>query len=269
MDKLLLKLEQEYIGKYDCQLRHILQEYSIAEIVNHIMEWLKIEWTENDNLNYAEITTIARDFYIGSNLTEQEKDEYYKELKKQGFFIALDTNLYSGDFAKCIWTIYTFGKFSNIENVTYLETAYEKFYAETNPILSQRCLNELNWLGSKKVETYLTKLHNDNDIISKLTLLMYWECHCESEEKDKLLSDKELIKFIAPHSENVSKDEIILDRLNNFQNYIFKLHSENNKISMTRNEFTETAKNYFENIRVEIDLDTEREHQEFLKSLDK
>ena len=38
---------------------------------------------------------------------------------------------------------------------------------------------------------------------------------------------------------------------------------------MTRNEFTETAKNYFENFRVEIDLDKEREHQEFLKSLDK
>jgi hypothetical protein len=103
MDKLLRKLEQEYIGKYDCQLRHFLQEYSIEEIVNHIMEWLKIEWTENDNLNYAEITTIARDFYIGSNLTEKEKDDYYNELKEQGFFTALDKNLYSDEFGKCSW----------------------------------------------------------------------------------------------------------------------------------------------------------------------
>lgn len=250
MDKLLRKLEQEYIGKYDWQLRYILQEYSIEDIVNHIMEWLKIEWTENDNIDYADITTIARDFYIGSNLTEKEKDEYYKELKKQGFFIALDTNLYSGDFSKCSWAIYTFGKFGDIENVTYLESAYEKFYAETNPILSQSCLNELSFLGSKKVETYLTKLHNDNDIISKLTLLMFWNCYCESEETGKLLSDKELIKFIAPHSENVSKDEIILDRLDDFERYIFKLHSENNKISMTRNEFNETAKNYFETLEL-------------------
>jgi hypothetical protein len=76
MDNLLEKLERKYIGKYDCQLRHILEEYSIVEIVYHIMQWLKIEWTEADNLNYYDITTIARDFYIGSNLTEQEKDEY-------------------------------------------------------------------------------------------------------------------------------------------------------------------------------------------------
>lgn len=155
MDNLLEKLEQEYIGKYDSQLRHILEEYSITEIVNHIMQWLTIEWTETDNLNYAEITTIARDFYIGSNLTEQEKDEYYVELKQQGFFKALDKNLYSIDIAKCSWTIYTFGKFSNSENATYLETAYEEFYSENNPVLSKRCLNELNWLGSKKVENYL------------------------------------------------------------------------------------------------------------------
>ena len=65
MDKLLLKLEQEYIGKYDCQLRHILQEYSIEEIVNHIMKWLTIEWLETDNLNYAEITTIAMNDPLG------------------------------------------------------------------------------------------------------------------------------------------------------------------------------------------------------------
>jgi hypothetical protein len=168
MDKLLEKLEREYTVKYDCQLRYILQEYSIVEIVNHIMQWLKIEWAEADNLNYADITTIARDFYIGSNLTEQEKDEYYCELEKQGFFITLDKNLYSEDFGKCSWTIYTFGKFSNSINAKYLEAAYEEFYLETNPILSKRCLNELNWLGSKKVEDYLSNLTlPDNFLVFK------------------------------------------------------------------------------------------------------
>ena len=47
------------------------------------------------------------------------------------------------------------------------------------------------------------KLNNNNDIISKLTLLMFWESYCENIETDKLLSDKELIKFISPHNENV------------------------------------------------------------------
>lgn len=98
---------------------------------------------------------------------------------------------------------------------------------------------------------------------------MYWECHRESVETEKLLSDIKLIKFISPHNENVNKDEVIFDRLNHFENYIFKLRSENNKMSMTRNIFTETAKNYFDNFKVEIDLVTEREHQEFIKSLDK
>lgn len=247
MDELLVKLEKEYIGKYDCQLRHILQEYSIIEIVNRIINWLTTEWTDENNLNYAEITTIARDFYIGSNLTELEKKDYYKELKEQGFFKVLNSNLYSENFAKCSWTIYTFGKFSNLENAKYLETAYEKLYEKINPILSYRCLNELNWLGSSKVETYLTKLINDNSIISKLTLLMYWECHCEDDEIDKLLSDKELIKFISPNNEDVSKDEIMFDRLNNFENYIFKIHNENNNSRMTKNEFVEIARTYFEN----------------------
>jgi hypothetical protein len=154
---------------------------------------------------------------------------YYCELKKQGFFITLDKNLYSEDFGKCSWTIYTFGKFSNTENAIYLETAYEKKYSENDPILSQRCLNELHWLGSTKVETFLTKLNNLNDIISKLTLLMYWESHCESKELDRLLSDKELVTFISPNNENPSKDELI-DKLNNFENHIFKLHNENPKI---------------------------------------
>lgn len=247
MDELLVKLEKEYIGKYDCQLRHILQEYSIIEIVNRIINWLTTEWTDENNLNYAEITTIARDFYIGSNLTELEKKDYYKELKEQGFFKVLNSNLYSENFAKCSWTIYTFGKFSNLENAKYLEIAYEKLYEKINPILSYRCLNELNWLGSSKVETYLTKLINDNSIISKLTLLMYWECHCEDDEIDKLLSDKELIKFISPNNEDVSKDEIMFDRLNNFENYIFKIHNENNNSRMTKNEFVEIARTYFEN----------------------
>ncbi|MGB3199007.1 MAG: hypothetical protein WBB17_14885 [Saprospiraceae bacterium] len=253
MDKLLKKLEQEYIGKYDCQLRHILQEYSIAEIVTHIMNWLKIEWKENDNLNYAEITTIARDFYIGSNLTKNEKEEYYKELKEQGFFLSLDRNLYSNDFSNCSWTIFTFGKFSQIENAIYLEKAYEEQFAEKSPILAHRCLSELEWLGSKKVEKYLDKLNNNNDIISKLTLLMFWESYCENIETDKLLSDKELIKFISPHNENVSKDEIIFPRLNNFENYIFKLYNEDKKLKLTIEDFTKIANEYFDNFKVEID----------------
>ncbi|HTO15454.1 MAG TPA: hypothetical protein VLZ83_06770 [Edaphocola sp.] len=269
MDKLLDKLEREYIGKYDCQLRHILQEYSISEIANHIIQWLSIEWKESDNWNYAEITTIARDFYIGSNLTEQEKDAYYRELKQQGFFNVLSTNLYSEDFAKCSWTIYTFGKFSNSENARYLETAYEEIYAENNPILSQRCLNELNCLGSKKVDEYLSQLNNKNDIISKLTLLMYWEGHGESKATDRLLSDKKLIKFISPHNEKVSKNEVLFDRLNNFENHIFKLHIEYPKIKMTKSYFTEIAKNYFESFEVEKDSNTENAHREILKSLSK
>jgi hypothetical protein len=254
MDKLLQKLEKEYIVKYDCQLRHILQEYSIVEIVGHIIEWLKIEWKENDNLTYADITTFARDFYIGSDLSEQEKDEYYNELKQQGFFNSLSKNLFSDDFGKCSWTIYTIGKFSNIENAIYLENAYEKLYAEKNPILSQRCLNELQWLGSNKVENYLAKLYKNNDIVSKLTLLMYWESHCEEIETDKLLTDKELIKFISPHNEKISKEEIIFSRLNNFENYIFKLHNEDKKLKMTKENFIKIAKEYFDTFKVEIDL---------------
>ena len=82
---------------------------------------------------------------------------------------------------------------------------------------------------------------------------MFWESYCENIETDKLLSDKELIKFISPHNENVSKDEIIFPRLNNFENYIFKLYNEDKKLKLTIEDFTKIANEYFDNFKVEID----------------
>jgi hypothetical protein len=38
---------------------------------------------------------------------------------------------------------------------------------------------------------------------------------------------------------------------------------------MTKNDFTIIAKNYFKNFKVEHDIEAEREHQKFIKSLDK
>lgn len=132
MDDLLFFLQNEYT--FDCKLKFWVDKYSIENIVREIVEWLKI-----DNLNYFDTTTFARDFYIGSDLSQENKHIFYKELKRQGFFKELNTFLYSNNFSVCSWTIYTIGKFSNNENVDYLETAYETNFSLTNPILSYRC----------------------------------------------------------------------------------------------------------------------------------
>ena len=115
MDTLLTFLQNEYIKKVDCNLRFLLDKYSVEEIVKRIIGWLG-----NDTLNYFDTTTFARDFYIGSDLNQEEKDSFYNELQRQGFFEHLNSFLYSTSFPVCSWTIYTIGKFSEPENARFL-----------------------------------------------------------------------------------------------------------------------------------------------------
>lgn len=248
MDKLLLKLESEYIGIYDCQLRYILNNYSILEIVNSLKNCISVEWSISDNLNYADLLLIARDFYIGSDLTENEKEEYYEELKRQDFFTSLNENLYSNDFRICNCIIYTIGKFSKSENAKYLECAYEDFYSKTNPILAKQCLVELTWLNSEKVKNYVSKLNIQNDIISKITLLMYWETVSDSDKIEKLITDKKLISFISPENDPLITHDLIMDRMNNFEIYMLKFNNENSKTVMTHNKFYEITERYFKSL---------------------
>jgi hypothetical protein len=138
------------------------------------------------------------------------------------------------------------GKFSNNENACYLENAYENYYTQTNPILAARCLSELSWLHSIKIEEYLINLNIENSIAAKLSLLMYWETNCNDEEMELLLTDKKLVNFITPHSESLANKEIILKRLSHFENYIFKISNENRKQILSLKEFEAIAKNYFE-----------------------
>src|SRR6218665_1012090 len=161
MDNLRDFLEQKYFTKLD-------DNYPMGQIASDILNYLN-----TDQHNYFDVTGFAKDFYLSSSLTQDEKENFYKELKSKNFFKLLSTFLYSDNYAVRSWTIYTIGKFSNKENIGFLETAYETNFSLTNPMLSYRCLSELAWLGSKKVEQYLANLKADNSIISKLILLYY------------------------------------------------------------------------------------------------
>jgi hypothetical protein len=74
MDTLLNFLQRQYLKKLDCKLKFLLADYSNLRNRKKITEWCK-----NCRLDYyLGITRIARDFYIGSDLTEEEKINYYR-----------------------------------------------------------------------------------------------------------------------------------------------------------------------------------------------
>lgn len=258
MDSLLTFLRERYIKELDCYLRFLLDEYSIEEIVKEIVGWLKI-----DSLNYFDTTTFARDFIIGSDLTEQEKKVFYDELVRQGFFEQLSNFLYSENLSVCSWTIYTIGKFSENENATFLETAYEARYKLTNPILSYRCLSELSWLESKKLDGYLQELELDTSWISKLILLYYWLPRGYSSNFKDLLRDKALISFIIPDRNLVDIEDEVSDRLFAFEQHITELY--NDKVKVEQEDFENIAKSFFATYINTKNERADKDHEEFLK----
>ena len=260
MDTLLTFLQKKYIRQLDCNLRFLLDQYSIEELVKDIVGWLK-----TDSLNYFDTTTFARDFIIGSNLTEQEKRVFYDELVRQGFFKQLEVFLYSKDFSVCSWTIYTIGKFSENENALFLETAYEANYKLTNPILSYRCLSELDWLNSNKFEGYLKELELDNSWTSKLVLFYYWAPRSYSSKFKDLLKDKAFIGSIIPNIDIVDIEGEVSNRLFAFENYITELY--NDIIKIEKQDFEKIAKSFFTTYENTTDEQADKDHDEFLKLL--
>ena len=229
MDSTLSKNElrnfviEEYRNILDCKLRFLLEKFSMKMIVEEVMKLLK----END-LSFIDITTFARDFYIGSDLTNHEKDIYITELKRQGFFHQLNTFLHSDNCNICSWTIYTIGKFSEHENATFLEIAYESKYREANPILAYRCLNELSWLQSEKVENYICELEKSHTIKDSLILLYYFGSLCDNVRFDEMLKEENVINLLSLDRAMSCNEDIAGKKLFALESYIFRL-CDNNK----------------------------------------
>jgi|688.fasta_scaffold717119_1 hypothetical protein len=240
MNDLLNFITLEY--KYDCKLKFLIEKYSLVKIVSEIIELVKIE-----NSDLIEVMTFARDFYIGSDLNEEEKANYYSELNKQNFFQELNKHLYSEKIGISNYAIYTFGKFSNKENSKYLETAYETKFRNENSISSYQCLSELEWLKSVKVKEYKKHLKSEKSLSSKLTLIYLYERWSNEIEIEKILKGKGFQNFINPNSEKIITTESIYQKLWDFENYFYTISTENIKMS----DFEKIGRNYFKNLQVE------------------
>ena len=253
MDNLRYILEQKYFNRGG-------EKYRMEQIASDIINLLNAHKN-----NYFDVTGFAKDFYLAAFLTQDKKEYFYKELKERNFFQQLDTFLYSNNFSICSWTIYTIGKFSNNENVGYLEKAYETNFSLTNPMLSYRCLNELSWLNSKKLDQYLADLELDKSTTSKLILLYYWETSSDKSKFKELLTNEELISFIAPNQTLVDTEEEICGRLFAFENHISEQYNMTDRNIIDKNEFKNTATNYFKTYLRLVDTQADKDHQDFLK----
>lgn len=241
----LVSILQDYL--YNCQLNYLLIEHTMSDIVSCIVTLLTDEsYSEallTKNLSAIDVMIFARDFCIGSDLTDTDKNQFYFELKSHKFFDLLSKFLYDNDFNLSSWTIYTFAKFSRKENVIFLETAYETHFYRNNPMLTARCLSELHCLGSKKLDGYLNQLRGNNDVISKFTLFKYWECSGDSPEYHLIIKDEELLEFISPDDLHISTDDIEL-RLCRFEQFFHKF-SKQHMEAMTHKKFSYIASAYF------------------------
>lgn len=235
-------------------------EYSVEDVANEV-----ISLFNNKKENYIDVTGFAKDYYLSSSLTDDHKDSFYGILKAAGFFQQVSTSLYSKDFSVCSWSIYVLGKFSNGENAVFLETAYETYFLK-NPILSYRCLSELEWLNSEKIDGYLSALNDERSIIAKLILLFYWEIRGDNPAYRYLLTDKELIEFIAPGVVLVDREETSM-RLFQFENHISGIYDSEGLESIGMDQFESIAKDYFKAYKRVINEDAENEYEEFLKNL--
>ena len=200
---LLQFLEEDYNLRMDCKLKSLLKQYTVKEIVAEIMSWILEKKTR-----YIDILNFARDFYIGSDLTKKQGEAYYAELEWQGFFSLLNSFLYDDDAQTCSWTVYTIGKFSRKENTHFLETAYETNFKLHHPMLAARCLFEMRWLESDKVEGHLETLKSENTLFSKMTLLYFYEPTCDDEAIRNMLKDKDLTNILFPKF-SVEETEIV------------------------------------------------------------
>lgn len=257
MDDLRNFLEKKYFVKID-------NNCSLEKIAEDVLNLLNA-----DQENYFDVTGFAKDFYLSAFLTNDEKKLFYQQLKTKDFFKHLNTFLSSNNFSICSWAIYIIGKFSKDENANFLETAYETNFCFTNPILSYRCLNELSWLNSKKSEKYLDDLELDNSKASNLILLYYWKRSADNSKFSELLSNKQLLNFIAPNQTFLDTEAEICDRLFSFENYITELYNSALRDNIDRHKFVDIAEEYFATYINTIDEATEREHQRFIKQLGK
>ena len=248
-----------YMLKYnfDCKLRFLLDTYTLKEIATEITGWIGRE-----DVSYFDALTFARDMYIGSDLTREEKDEYYLELTTLGFFSFLSCCLYSERYGVASYTIYTFGKMWAREYIPVMEAAYEQLYRHTNPMLSWECMFELGWLGSKKVATYQRALARKGSVAAKITLFSYLEKHFSRSRKayKALLADQEFIAFVLPRRSpleiaSLSFDELedsLMGPLWNFEIYIGEVYDIESP-RLTISEFEDKARLYFEQYKERTD----------------
>jgi hypothetical protein len=216
------------------------KEYTMQQIAKDVIDLLQI-----DESNYFDITGFAMDFFLSNFETKEEKNNFYEELKKEGFFSQLNVFLYSDNFSICSWTIYVIGKFSNNENAGYLEMAYETNFRSANPMLSYRCLLELDWLSSSKTADYLASLELERSKCAKLILLYFWEPHSDNLKFKELIADKDLLKFIVPSGKLDCTEDEISNRLFAFESYISKIYNSTEKSTISIIEFESLANKFF------------------------
>jgi hypothetical protein len=216
------------------------KDYTMQQVAKDVIDLLHA-----DKTNYFDITGFAMDFFLSNFDTKEEKNNFYEELKKEGFFSQLNVFLYSDNFSICSWTIYVIGKFSNNENAGYLEMAYETTFSSTNPMLSYRCLLELHWLSSGKTENYLLSLELERSKSAKLILLYFWEPHSDNLKFKELIADKDLLKFIVPSGKLDCTEDEISNRLFAFESFISKIYNSTEKSSISITEFESAANKFF------------------------
>ena len=225
-----------FINNYDfeCKLHNFFIMHGSETIVTEICKLLRT----NDPIRYNLIITFARDFYIGSDLSNEEKDTYYKTLNRSIFFSILESMLNSEFLTICSSTIYNIGKLSHAENCHLLDDAYRRFYKGNDPVLSYRCLIELQWLECSNNNIYISELINSDDLIDNITLgLLYSHTGDMALNNTADFLTTEIQDIIDYKLNMQNKSDFIETWLWSFENVVQGLHSTLNLSRWNRLDF--------------------------------
>ena len=119
-----------------------------------------------------------------------------------------------------------------------LEKLYESGKITNNLFLIYRCLNELDWLGSKKFPKYLIDLKNENSLYSNFVLLYFYDVKNETNEIEKILSNQKFEKVFKSR-------KFALNKL--FKNLLVleNSYNENQEINWNKTDFENLILNLF------------------------
>ena len=229
--------ELVYMYEFDGNLKKYSSLFFNNDFVEEMTGYIE---SAEDGYDFSKALTLARDFAICSNLTEEEHKAYIALLNKNSFFSRIARFLYHDRQDWKSNVIYTLGKFTVPENSIFLEEAYVKSYYRNNPVLAARSLREIRWLGSPDFKRLSDMLIEKKDLINCFSLGLFLSSGTDGDYKVLLEHYPDLKPGLS------TRDEVDL-YFRRYENLVSHVQHANDLKDWSREEYLMSIDFYMKN----------------------